>query len=86
MTKNVATHSRYGARNVWCPRYSQCLDKCLVNDEPGFTCQGCQYEHDLSGGPKDAGELAEDARGCMALLISIFRRVKIQDALNRVAL
>jgi len=71
-------------RNVWCPHYSRCLDRAIESGADGFTCHGCQWEQDHSGIPKGTAEIYEDARGCTALLISVFQRVKIQEALNRV--
>lgn len=74
----------YGARNVWCPHYVQCLDKCLADGSAGFSCRGCSLEHDHSGVPKDATDLKEDSRCCIALVISVFKRINAQEALGRV--
>ncbi|GAB6147016.1 hypothetical protein [Desulfocicer niacini] len=86
MRTKVVTHSKFGVRNVWCQDYGRCLDQAIESGAGGFACRGCHLEYDHAGMPKDTGELKEDAANCMALLISVFMRVKIQDAKNRVAL
>ena len=84
MKKKVAIPSEFGSRNVWCRDYGRCLDMAIESGAGGFSCHGCHLEHDYSEVPKDQVELAEDAKSCMALVIWIFQRVKIQEALSRV--
>jgi hypothetical protein len=76
--------SRYGTRNVWCPGYSSCLDRCFTKNLPGFTCQGCKHEHDQSAGPKDSAELVEDAICCTALIYAALGKVKRETAFKAV--
>ncbi len=83
MKKKVAIPSEFGSRNVWCRDYSRCLNMAIESGAGGFSCQGCQYEHDHTGVPQDQFELAEDCRGCMALLASIFQRITVQEAISR---
>ncbi len=84
MKKKVAIPSKFGARNVWCRDYSQCLDRAIESGAAGFSCHGCHLEHDHSGVPKDTTDLKEDAAVCMALVISVFKRINAQEALGRV--
>lgn len=73
-------HSKYGARNIWCSRYSDCLDRCLEKNLPGFTCKGCQHEHNHDAGPKDSQEVAEDAIACQALIFAALGKIKRETA------
>ena len=84
MTKKAPKSSRYGERNIWCPRYTRCLDMAIKSGAAGFSCRGCSLEHDFSGVPKDAVDLKEDAAVCMALVVSVLKRIKAQEALTRV--
>lgn len=72
--------SKYGARNVWCPKYSACLDQCLADNLPGFTCHGCQHQNNHDAGPRDSQEVAEDAIQCRALLYAALGQVKRESA------
>lgn len=72
--------SRFGARNIWCPHYGQCLDQCLADDLPGFTCQGCEHKHNHDAGPRDSQELAEDVIACRALFCVALGEVKRETA------
>ncbi|WP_041273156.1 hypothetical protein [Desulforapulum autotrophicum] len=75
--------SKKGTRNVWCPNYSNCLDDCLSAGKGGFSCHGCEYQDDYSGAPQDQAELAEDCRGCMALLLAAYQDLKPSQARSR---
>ena len=72
-------------RNVWCPNYSNCLDAATATGGEGinFTCTGCEREFDYSAIPKDAAELKEDCRGCMALLLAAYQDLKPSQARNQ---
>lgn len=72
--------SRFGARNIWCSRYNQCLDNCLADNQPGFSCQGCQYEQDTGAAPKDQAELTEDVIVCQALIFTALGKIKRETA------
>ena len=35
-------------RNVWCGKYSECLDRAVETGQP-FDCEGCEFEHNQDG-------------------------------------
>ncbi|ACN17853.1 hypothetical protein HRM2_48040 [Desulforapulum autotrophicum HRM2] len=69
-------------RQIWCKKYSECLDKATVDNKP-FTCQGCPYVNDETLKPQGP-DLNSDLDMCIALLTAIFqpklRHTKALDA------
>ena len=62
-------------RNIWCPLYDRCLDEAIRSQAQGFSCQGCEHEHDLTRRPINGDDIGDAAGPCIALLVAIFKGV-----------
>ncbi|RZB36318.1 MAG: hypothetical protein SRB2_02143 [Desulfobacteraceae bacterium Eth-SRB2] len=42
-------HHNLKMRNVFCPKYSRCLDIAVKEGLKDWSCHGCKYEHQKTG-------------------------------------
>ncbi len=62
-------------RNIWCPKYNQCLTQAAVNNEDGFSCDGCPMAENQKEWFGDPAEAREESLKCARLLFRISPRM-----------
>lgn len=69
-------------RNIWCPRYDECLTRAALVDSDGFSCDGCPRSGDTGGRFKDPEVVREESLKCARLLFKVFPRLEGRFALG----